>query len=243
MTTAAKRAPISPARRGLLAKIHMAAKDLALAEVSYRDLLERETGKRSAADCSEDQLDKAIKAFEALGWKPKRKGRRGRKQAAGPGLAWPAGPTPSESVRPLLGKARALWRALHDLGVVRDAGDPALAAFVRRQTRIEALEWLTPGEAYKVIEALKAMCKRAGFEVPAGGLEAKKALLRALWARLHALGAVDDPHLWALDAWVTRVVSPHDTTVAQLDAGQCDKAAERLGRWVRQATKEGEDAT
>lgn len=220
----AKRAPVSRARRGLLAKVHMAAKDLALADDSYRDLLERQTGTRSAADCSDAELETVLAVFRDLGWEPK-KGRRGRKQAA-------------PAVRPLLGKARALWRALHDLGELRDGSDQALAAFVRRQTGIEALEWLTPDQAYKAIEALKSWCARAGFKVPAGGLEAKKALLHALWAKLHGLGAVDDPHAWALDGWVSRAVSPHDTTVAQLGAAQCDRAAERLGHWVRQAMKE-----
>ena len=224
-TTAAKRAPVSRARRGLLAKVHMAAKDLALADVSYRDLLERQTGTRSAADCSDAELEAVLAVFRDLGWKPKK--RRGRKQAA-------------PAVRPLLGKARALWRALHDLGEVREPSDQALAAFVKRQTGIEALEWLTPGEAYKVIEALKAWCGRAGFEVPAGGLDAKKALLHALWAKLDALGEVAIAHSGGLDGWVSRAVSPHDTTVNQLDAGQCDKAAERLGRWLRKTMKEGE---
>lgn len=226
--TAQKRSPVSRERHGLLAKVHMAAKALKLTDESYRDLLERETGKRSAKDCSDAQLETVLGAFRTLGWKPKRGRGRGRKQAA-------------PAVRPVLAKARALWRALHNLGEVVDPSDRALAAFVKRQTEIEALEWLTPGQAYKAIEALKAWCGRAGFEVPAKGLEAKKALLQALWTKLHGLGAVDDPHPWALDGWVSRVVSPHDTTVNQLDAGQCDKAAERLGRLVRKAKEEGED--
>ena len=212
-------------RRAMLAKVHIAKKDLALTDESYADTLERITGKRSAADCDDPALDRVLAEFVRLGWKPKHKRGRRRKEAA-------------PAVRPRVAKIRALWRALHNLGEVVDPSDAALSAFVRRQTDLEALEWMTSALAYKVIEALKAWCGRAGFEVPQGGLEAKRALLRAQWKRLDDLGELRIAESAALDSWLQWKVSGHAIGVELLDPGHCDAAADRLGRWIRDVKKE-----
>lgn len=56
-------------RRSLMAKLHIARKDLGLDEVTYRAMLENLTGKRSAADCTDRQLVMLVAALRKRGWK------------------------------------------------------------------------------------------------------------------------------------------------------------------------------
>lgn len=133
------------ARAAMLAKAHIARKDLALAEDTYRAIVLRVTGCESAAAASEAQLDALLAEFRRLGWRPK-KGRR-----------------PSEI--PHVRKIYAIWAELAPL--LDDAGEEALRGFVRRQTRsakspagIERPEWLDGVEAARVIEGLKGWLAR-----------------------------------------------------------------------------------
>lgn len=57
-------------------------------------------------------------------------------------------------------KMRALWLELHAAGKVRNPSETALAAFVKRQTGRDALQWLNGAEASRVIEELKKWLAR-----------------------------------------------------------------------------------
>jgi phage gp16-like protein len=57
-------------------------------------------------------------------------------------------------------KIRALWLELHTAGKVRNPDESALAAFVKRQTKVDALQWLTTKQASAVIEELKKWLAR-----------------------------------------------------------------------------------
>lgn len=57
-------------------------------------------------------------------------------------------------------KIRALWLELHAAGKVRNSSESALAAFVKRQTKVEALQWLSAQQASAVIEDLKKWLAR-----------------------------------------------------------------------------------
>jgi phage gp16-like protein len=57
--------------------------------------------------------------------------------------------------------ARGLWIDLHRQGVVRDGSDRALNHFTARVTKVAALGWTDASQANQVIEALKAMARRA----------------------------------------------------------------------------------
>lgn len=59
-------------RKKLLASIHIALKDMALEEESYRALLHRVTGQTSAKELTEAQLRSVLSEFERLGWKKER---------------------------------------------------------------------------------------------------------------------------------------------------------------------------
>jgi len=59
-------------RRGLLAKIHIAKKELALSEEFYRELLYRLTGKRSCRDMNIPELETVCRVLQEMGWVPVR---------------------------------------------------------------------------------------------------------------------------------------------------------------------------
>ncbi|MFA5825833.1 MAG: regulatory protein GemA [Gallionellaceae bacterium] len=55
---------------------------------------------------------------------------------------------------------RALWLQLHEAGKVRNPSESALAAFAKRQTGRDALQWLSGAEASALIEELKKWLAR-----------------------------------------------------------------------------------
>jgi len=221
--------PATPQRRAALAKVHAARKDLALAEESYRDLVARVTGRRSAKDCTLAQLDAVVAEMKRLGWQPRKTqpARAGKRKIA-----------PGE----VQAKARALWLDLYHLGEVRDPAEAALDAFARRQVGVDSARFLTPQEAHRVIEALKDWAARAGvtwspYYLAGEPRHAPKArVIEAQWARLYALGAVRLNDGAALSSWLHRVgCTPGLRDVAHLDDTAADQAIERLGRWIRSA--------
>lgn len=126
----------APYRRKLLARVAIARKQLALHDDSYRALLARVTGHESAKAASDAQLLAVIAEFERLGLKPYRKA----------------------SEKPHVRKIFALWASMR--GLVQHPSRDALRAFVQRQTGVADPEWLSPDQANKVTEGLKAWRKR-----------------------------------------------------------------------------------
>jgi phage gp16-like protein len=153
-------------RRGLLAKVHLAKKQLGLAEDDYRDIVGLYCPTRSAGDATIAQLEKLVGHFEQRGFTAKAKAVPGRKA--------PAADFPTAK------KARALWISLHQLGAVRNPSEAALEAFAKRQLATEYWRWSDQSMSYRLIEALKAMAKRHGWDVGDG----KTTKLLAIRARL-----------------------------------------------------------
>lgn len=217
------KAPSGPRRRDMLAKVHIAKKDLGLDDDAYRDLLERVTGKRSAGELGEAELDAVLRTCrDELGWthRRRRQPRRAGRRPVAPG--------------PLQAKARALWLTLYHLGEVESPEEASLDRFVRRQTGLESLRFLPPEKAHAVIEALKAWGERAGVTWPTSGdgAAAKAAVITAQWRRLMHLGAV---HPWeaGLETWLRRRYGvAHEGFLSE---PQADHAIEQLGAWVRRA--------
>lgn len=174
------------ARRKLLAKVHMGSKALGIEEEDYRALLERLTGHDSAAQCDDRQLQAVITEFGRMGWQSFG-GHRKRT------------PGESQTVR----KARAMWISLHQLGAISDGSDAALEAFGRRQLKVDRLQWANERQAYRLIEALKAIADRNGWDqrVPSRLPVAdairllKDRLIGAQIARLEAAGVAIDARL------------------------------------------------
>ncbi len=68
-------------RRALLAKVHIALKDLGIDDAAYRGVLAELFGKKSAKDLSDKQLVALCEHFTRRGWEPKRKTSKGVKPA------------------------------------------------------------------------------------------------------------------------------------------------------------------
>ena len=66
-----KRKPKNDYRRVLLAKVHIAKKDLGVDEDVYRMILREEFGVDSAADLANRELEQLVVRFESRGWKAK----------------------------------------------------------------------------------------------------------------------------------------------------------------------------
>ncbi|MCA1971810.1 MAG: regulatory protein GemA [Caenispirillum sp.] len=131
----------------MLAKVAIGRKALGWHEDTYRDTLEARYGVRSGSQLTERQLVDLLEHMKASGFKPAPPKRAGTRR-------------PAED--PEGRKIRALWLSLWNLGVVQDPSEDALASFVRRQTKVEALQWLTPAQTWQVIEALKKWAERDG---------------------------------------------------------------------------------
>lgn len=132
-------------KRSDLAKIHIARKELAMTEDAYRLMLQSVAGVTSSAKLSDRGRAKVLNRLRQLGWKPKSNfGAHGRVTAS----------------EPQDKKIRKLWLDLAEIGVVRDRSEHALGRYVKRQTGVDALDWLDTRQAEKVIEALKAWRKR-----------------------------------------------------------------------------------
>ena len=66
MTAAAKNN--TGLRRALLAKVHIAIKELGIDDADYRDILDREFGASSASELNTNQLVELVRYFKSKGW-------------------------------------------------------------------------------------------------------------------------------------------------------------------------------
>ena len=130
-------------RRALLAKLHIARKELGLDESTYRAVLERVTGEESAAQLDDTQIVRVLEDLKSRGWIPKVRADK-----------------PRTSSTPHVRKIWALWNDMCRAGIPRTPTRAALRAFVETQTGVADPEWLTPEQASAVTEALKAWQRR-----------------------------------------------------------------------------------
>lgn len=140
-STSAARAPGSDPRTRKIRAIMAACNRLGLDEDARRDRIEQISGQRSLSRLTDGQLGKLLDGLNG-GWKAGR------------------------ADRPHLGKIRALWWTLYWLGEIDEPGDPALNAFVKRQTGLASLRFVDHRHSHSVIEALKAIATRAGVVWP-----------------------------------------------------------------------------
>lgn len=127
-------------RNAELAKIHVYKKRLRLDDDTYRGLLQRVTGQRSAGDLNDVQRAQVLDELKRLFM-----------------------PAPQRSVpdEPQIALIRGLWADCAMYGLIRDRSDRALTRFARRITKVDALPWLSAADAASVITALRAMLTRA----------------------------------------------------------------------------------
>lgn len=144
-------------RQKLIKFIHVAKRDLRLGDDVYRLLLKSATGKMSTTAMSVPELEKALEAMKVKGFKVRHKTRpHPNPSPKGRGATSRAVDQAAQSR-----KIRALWLGLHRAGIVRYPNESALAAYVKRMTGVEALQWLDEHQASRVIEQLKKWGFRA----------------------------------------------------------------------------------
>ena len=219
-----------------LAAIHVAKRDLKLDDDTYRDVLERVTGKRSAKGMGERDVRLVLDEFRRLGWRSKvaQKGLEGRLDGRLDG--------------PYARKLQALWIAGWNLGVVRDRRDSAMLAFIKRQTGIESTRFLRDAaDARRAIEALKDWLHREGgvdwstegVEPASPDADPRSKVLWAQFRQLVALGAFkpfagglhwSDIEAWA---WASSKVRCSGTTRQHWDDASWQSAMNAAGRWLR----------
>jgi phage gp16-like protein len=132
------RTPADIARGRKIAQIHIAKKDLAMDEATYRAVLVRVTGERSLTALSYASLVNVVEEMCRLGFTP-------------------SGTRPMAR-HPHVRKVYAMWTSMAPL--VDDSSHAALGAFVKRQVGVDSPEWLDGVQANKVIEGLKAWKQR-----------------------------------------------------------------------------------
>lgn len=176
MALARKAAAVSPQRRALIGKVHVAKKEMQVDEDSYRRLLVRVTGHASAADCSDEQLVRLVEEFRRLGWQAKPKAASSARRFKD---------CKRMADHAAARKARALWISLHHLGAVANPSEEALEAFAKRQLGCETMQWADQTRMDSLIEALVAIGKRHGWDPKHKDVKVIKVrLLRALLVKL-----------------------------------------------------------
>lgn len=124
-----------------LAKIHIARQQLGLDDETYRALLMRVAGVRSAKDLNDRQASFVLAEFERLGFVPRAK-RQGR-----------AKPKPAKSSRSVINKIEAL---------LAEAGRPWSYAdsMAMHMFKVERVEWLPYDQLQRLMQALIIDAKR-----------------------------------------------------------------------------------
>jgi phage gp16-like protein len=157
-------------RRRDLSKIHIAKKDLALDDDTYRVIVSQIGGAASGSSADLDLAGrrKVLEHFKSKGWKP-RKARASR-------AAKSAARTSGGEILASDGQVkmiRSIWIQMSDAGVIKNRMEQGLRAWVKAETRryhrykagYSAPEFLPAWVAQKVIEHLKGWAGRCLVEL------------------------------------------------------------------------------
>ncbi len=143
--------------RALQKMVHVGCRELGLDGETRRDLQLLVTGKASMLDMTEADLSKMVTALKERGFKAHAGNGRAKRPAA---------------KRADVRFAHVLWGKLHTAGAVDQGGAKGLNAFIRARFEkswgaavfdIDAMQ--DHRQIATLIEALKAMCARAGVDL------------------------------------------------------------------------------
>ncbi|EBX1725486.1 TPA: regulatory protein GemA [Salmonella enterica] len=128
-------------KRNLIRIIHTGKSCLGWDDETYRDVLFRQTGKRSARDCSVSELEKTVLYMRTQGFAPSSRGRRPRVATGRKAIL--------SKIEALLAEAGRPWGYLDGI-VVRMLGEK------------KPVEWLDDEQLYKVMQMLIVDAARHG---------------------------------------------------------------------------------
>lgn len=205
-------------RRSMIAKVQIARQQLGMVEDDYRQIVMDQTGKMSLKDASEVQLARVLDVMKSKGFKPL----PGKKAAS----------------HPMALKARALWISLFHLGAVHNVSEQALEAFAKRQLGCEKLQWARQSDAFRLIEALKAMAVRHGWQQHCrvtgkafNPTDLQAALCAAILIKLKAADVV--PADWALHDAAWKLCGIENAKADPWTASDYERLAKALGFKLR----------
>lgn len=127
-----------------LAKIHIAKAQLGMDDATYRALLARVAGVKSAKDLNPRQVSAVMAEFQRLGWQPVSNPRAGR-----------ARPKPAASREKTMGKVEALLAEAKRPWAYADA-------MADRMFKIARVEWLDDSQLHRLMQALIIDAGRQG---------------------------------------------------------------------------------
>lgn len=138
---------MSAERLRLIKLIHVARRDLEKAgkmdEPTYRTMLQTAGGADSTAKMGVPALMRVLEQAKKAGFKVRSKVTDRRQDTS-----------------PEARKVRALWLFLHELQVVRDSSETALASYVKRIAHVEDMHWADSQAMRKLIESMKKWAMR-----------------------------------------------------------------------------------
>ena len=152
MKPAPRTAASQDARQRLIRLIHVAKRELGLDDEIYRALLTGCVKKDSTSAMSVPELEHVLERMKRSGFKV-------RVKSARPAVAQ-SKPSRPLAQYPEARKIRALWLFLHHLGAVKNPSEAALAAYVKRVAKVDALQWTDGHQTEVLIETLKKWAMR-----------------------------------------------------------------------------------
>lgn len=140
----------------LIQLIHIAKSQLAMDDLSYREMLKRLTNKTSSTKCTVVELHKVLHELQTKGAKVKYFAKKGEKPTA---YSPATGETTVKSE--IVHKIRAVWITMGKHGFLNDPSEKALNAYVRkvmnknRSVLVLNVGALDDNDATKMLEILK----------------------------------------------------------------------------------------
>lgn len=199
----------SEKRSRLIKLIHVARRDLKMADDTYRAILGGLELPASTAELTVPQMEYVLEHLKRCGFKVRSKSKSAARTKTGK-------PQRSRSMahEPVDQKVRALWLFLHQLGLVKNPSEAALAAYVKRIAKVDALQWADGKTTLALIETMKKwamrilpervdeMAQQLSDRIIAGALKVPTNELGKLWHVVHIARARQtfDPMRAAYDA-------------------------------------------
>lgn len=176
----------TPEEKKLRQLIHVAKRELGMDDGTYRTMLRAAGGAESTSEMRAPQLRRVLDQAKKAGFQV-------RAKAKTSGLHQDRRQDTSDEAR----KVRALWLYLHQLGVVRDPSERALAAYVKRIAHVDDLHWAHGDAMLRLIETMKKWAMRFLPEKVEG--------LRLEAAQARTEGRISPQHLEAIQGAFDRL--------------------------------------